>query len=218
SYTAKFEKKDQAEKVKYIDIIKKSVKKIIKDEVKSQLPQILPKEVSDFATPVIQSAINKSLENVILAKSSSQPKLIYEAIASLTEFELKKILLDKIQKSKSYRGTPEHRQIYDALIKSYNLDKDLFESYGNTYSLKRDRDDKDQDEDQGLKKRKTTKDAKPSKGSKSTESKSSSSKGSKSQSKSSGKSAHVKEPVFETADTEMLQDQGDDLGNTEDQP
>ncbi|GKC87124.1 hypothetical protein Tco_1147773 [Tanacetum coccineum] len=50
------------------------------------------------------------------------------------------------------------------------------------------------------------------------ESKSSSSKGSKSQSKSSGKSAQVEEPVFETADTEMQQDQGDDLGNTKDQP
>ncbi|GKD53766.1 hypothetical protein Tco_1287153, partial [Tanacetum coccineum] len=50
------------------------------------------------------------------------------------------------------------------------------------------------------------------------ESKSSSSKGSKSQSKSSGKSAQVEEPVFETADTKIPQDQGDNLGNTKDQP
>ncbi|GKA84180.1 hypothetical protein Tco_0805775 [Tanacetum coccineum] len=224
SYTTEFEKKAQAEKEKYIDIIEKSVKEIIKDEVKSQLPRILHKEVSDFATPVIQSAINESLENVIFAKSSSQPKSTYEAATSLTEFELKKILLDKIQKSKSYRGAPEHRQLYDALIKSYKLDKDLFESYGNTYSLKRYHDGTDQDEDppagsdQGLKKRKTSKDVEPSRGSKSKESKSSSSKGSKSQSKSSGKSAQAEEPVFETADTEMPQDQGDDLGNTKDQP
>nr|GFA04983.1 hypothetical protein [Tanacetum cinerariifolium] len=34
---------------------------------------ILPKEISDFATPVIESTINESLENVVLAKSSSQP-------------------------------------------------------------------------------------------------------------------------------------------------
>nr|GEU70610.1 hypothetical protein [Tanacetum cinerariifolium] len=192
--------KAQAEKEKYIEIIEKSMKEIIKDEVKSQLPQILPKEVSDFATPVIQSAINKSLKNVIIAKSSSQPKSTYEAATSLTEFELKKILLDKIQKSKPYRGAPEHRQLYDALIKSYKLDKDLFESYGNTYSLKRDRDDKDQDEDpparsdQWLKKRRTSKDVEPSRSSKSKESKSSSSKCSKSQSKSSGKSAQAEEP------------------------
>nr|GEW26812.1 hypothetical protein [Tanacetum cinerariifolium] len=50
SYTAEFKKKAQGEKKRYIDIIKKSVKDIIKDEVKSQLPQILPKEVSDYAT------------------------------------------------------------------------------------------------------------------------------------------------------------------------
>ncbi|GJW36750.1 hypothetical protein Tco_0059670 [Tanacetum coccineum] len=67
-----------------------------------------------------------------------------------------------------------------------DLDKDLFKSYGKVYSLKRDREDKDKDEDppvgsnQGLKRRKTSKDVEPSKGSKSKESKSSSSKGTKS--------------------------------------
>ncbi|GJY87185.1 hypothetical protein Tco_0501813 [Tanacetum coccineum] len=103
SYMTEFEKKAQEEKDRYIDLVEKSIKDTIKDEVKSQLPQILPKEVSDFATPVIQSTINESLENVILAKSSSQLKSTYEDAASLTEFELKKILLDKIQKSKSYQ-------------------------------------------------------------------------------------------------------------------
>ncbi|GJY41974.1 hypothetical protein Tco_0429244 [Tanacetum coccineum] len=200
SYTAEFEKKAQAEKEKYIDIVEKSVKEIIKDEVKSQLPQILLKEISDFATPVNQRMINESLENVVLAKSSSQPQSTYKAVASLTE------------------------DLYDALVKSYQLDKNLFNSYGKVYSLKRGREDKDKDEDpparsdQGLKKRKTSKDAEPSRGSKLKEFKSSSSKGSKSQSKSSGKSTQAEEPVFETADIEMPQDQGDDLGNTEDQP
>ncbi|GJZ24038.1 hypothetical protein Tco_0561497 [Tanacetum coccineum] len=148
SIQTKFEKKAQAEKEKYIDIIEKSVKEIIKDKVKSKLPQILPKEISDFAT---------------------------------------------------------------------TLDKDLFDSYGKMYSLKRGREDKDKDEDppagpdQGLKKRKTSKDAKPSRGSKLKVSKLSSSKGSKSKSESSGKSAQAEEPVFETADTKMPKDQGDDM-------
>nr|GEW94252.1 hypothetical protein [Tanacetum cinerariifolium] len=146
------------------------------------------------------------------------------ALASLTGFELKKILLDKIQKIKSYRGAQEHKDLYDALVKSCKIDKDLFESYGKVYSLKRDREDKDKDDDppagsdQGLKKQKTSKDAKPSRGSKSKESKSSSSKGTKSQSKSSSKSAQAEEPVFEAADIEMPLNQGDDLGNTDDQP
>nr|GEU85516.1 hypothetical protein [Tanacetum cinerariifolium] len=160
SYTTEFKKKAQEEKDRYIDLIEKSIKDIIKDKVK--------------------------------------------------KFELKKILLDKIQKSKSYRGAPEHRQLYDALIKSYKLDKDLFASCGNKYSLKRDYDDKDQDEDppavsdQGLKKQKTSKDVEPLKGSKSKDSTSSSSKGTTSQPKSSGKSLQVEEPVFEVTDTEII--------------
>ncbi|GJY86098.1 hypothetical protein Tco_0500124, partial [Tanacetum coccineum] len=194
SYAIEFKKKAQAEKEKYIDIIEKSVKEIIKDEVKIQLPQILPKEISNFATHVIQSTINESLENVVLDKSSSQPQSTYEAAASLTKFELKKILLDNLEKSKSYRAAEQHRDLYDALIKSYQLNKDLFDSYGKTYSLKRCREDKDKDEDppagsdQGL------------------------TKGRKS------KSMQAEEPVFETADTKMPQDQGDNLGNTKDQP
>ncbi|GKB07484.1 hypothetical protein Tco_0835768 [Tanacetum coccineum] len=163
------------------------------ESVKSQLPtMILPKEVSDFTTPKIQNTITESLENV--------------------------------EKSKSYRAAEVHKNLYDALIQSYQLDKDLFDSYGKSYSLKRSHEDKDKDEDpparpdQGLKKRKKSKDAKPLRSSKSKDSQSSSSKSTKSQSKSSGKSAQADELVFETADTEMLQDQGDDMGNTEDQP
>ncbi|GKG61124.1 hypothetical protein Tco_0616940, partial [Tanacetum coccineum] len=45
---------------------------------------------------------------------------------------------------------------------------------------------------------------------------SSSSKGTKFQPKSSGNSMQAEEPMFETADTEMLQDRGGDLGNTKD--
>ncbi|GJW53670.1 hypothetical protein Tco_0097755 [Tanacetum coccineum] len=161
SYTAEFEKKAQDERKRYIDLVEKSMKDIIKNEVKNQLPHILPKEVFEFATPVIQSTTTESLENV--------------------------------------------------------LDKDLFESYDKAYLIKRDRENKDKDEDplarshQGLKRRKTSKDVEPSKGSKSKESKSTSSKGTKSQPKSSGKSTQAEESVFETAGTEMPQNQGSDL-------
>ncbi|GJZ94006.1 copia protein [Tanacetum coccineum] len=164
SYTTEFEKKTQGEKKRYIDLIEKSMKDIIKDE------------------------------NVVLAKSSSQSKSTYEAATSLTEFELKKILLDKMQKSKSYRGAQEHRELYDGLVKSYQLDKDLFESYGKAYSLKRDREDKDKDKD-------------PPDGSDQ-----GSSKGTKSQPKSSSKSDQAKESVFEVADIEMPHNQGSDVG------
>nr|GEV96687.1 hypothetical protein [Tanacetum cinerariifolium] len=132
---------------RYIDLIEKSVKDIINDEVKTQLPQILPKAESDFATPVIKSTIIESLEDVVLAKSFSQPQSTYEAATSLTEFKLKKILIDKMEKSQSNLTADEHKELYNALVNSYNVDKDFFLVYGTAVSLKRSRKDKDKDED-----------------------------------------------------------------------
>nr|GEW85072.1 ribonuclease H-like domain-containing protein [Tanacetum cinerariifolium] len=156
----------------------------ITEKVKSQSPQILPKKVSNFAPSMIKSMVTKSLEHAFLMKESSQPKSTYEATASLTEFELKKIL----------------------------------------YSLNRSQKDKDKDEDpfarsdRGLKKIKTSKDAKPTTGSKTKESKSGTSKTSKSQSKFFGKSIQSEEPEFEVADSDMPQDQEDNLGNDNEEP
>ncbi|GJU02596.1 hypothetical protein Tco_1112934 [Tanacetum coccineum] len=39
------------------------------------------------------------------------------------------------------------KELYDALVKSYNTDKDLIDTYGEVFSLKRSRDDKDKDQD-----------------------------------------------------------------------
>nr|GEU79532.1 reverse transcriptase domain-containing protein [Tanacetum cinerariifolium] len=143
-------------------------------------------EASDMV--LLKSTINESVENVILAKYFSKHKSTYEATSSRTEFELKKILLDKIEKCKSFQAAPEHIELYDGQVKSYNLDIDLFSSYGNVYSLKKDSQDEDPlvESNQGFKKQKMGKDAEPPKGSKSKESKSSSSKGTKPQPKSSG--------------------------------
>ncbi|GKA28359.1 hypothetical protein Tco_0714527, partial [Tanacetum coccineum] len=136
---------------------------------------------------------NESTKNVIVAKSSSQPKSTYEASTSLTEFELKKILLDKIEKSKSYQATPEHKELYDGL----------------TVNIRQSAKTPPSGINQGLMKRKMSKDTEPPKGSKSKESKTSSSKGTKSQRKSSSKSVQAEELVFETANTEIPQDQGE---------
>ncbi|GKE66182.1 hypothetical protein Tco_1520343 [Tanacetum coccineum] len=67
-----------ADKREYIDLINTSVRDIIKEEVKTQLPQILPQGVSDFANPVIERNDTESIEAVVLAKSSSQPMSTYE--------------------------------------------------------------------------------------------------------------------------------------------
>ncbi|GKE33260.1 hypothetical protein Tco_1452582 [Tanacetum coccineum] len=166
-----------------MNFLSESLTARFKEQVKDQLPQILPKEVSNFTLPVIEKLIKESRDEVTLAKVSSQPQSTYEAASTLTEFELKKILLDKMEKSKSYLTAPEHQDCYDGLKKSYALDKDFFFSY-DVYSLKRSRKDKDEDpsagSDRGLKKRKLSKDAKPTIGPKKKDSTSGSSKGTKS--------------------------------------
>ncbi|GKD93968.1 hypothetical protein Tco_1373805 [Tanacetum coccineum] len=152
-------------------------------------------------TPVIKSTITKSLKVVVLAKSSSQPQSTYEAATSLKEFEIKKILIDKMEK-RSIPGT------------------------GKTVSLKSGLEDKDKDEDpptgsdQGMIRRKTSKDVESTKGSKSKESKStSSSKGTtRFQPKSYDKSAKADEAIHIVDDTKVQQKQGQDMGNTDDQP
>ncbi|GJU71668.1 hypothetical protein Tco_1263073 [Tanacetum coccineum] len=107
-----------------------------------------------------------------------------------------------MDKSESYLAAPKHRECYEGLRKSYDLDKTFFDTYEKVYSLKR----------------KTNKDAEPTKGPKAKESQSGSSKGTKSQSKSSGKSVQSKEPEFEVADSNMPQDQEENLGNDDVEP
>ncbi|GJX63068.1 hypothetical protein Tco_0295968 [Tanacetum coccineum] len=125
-----------------MNFLSESLMARIKKQVKDQLPQILPEEVSNFAPPMIEALIKESRDEVTLAKVSSQPHSTYEAAATLTEFKLKKILLEKMEKSESYMAAPEHRDCYD------NKDKDEDPSAGS---------------DRGLKKRKTSKDAEPTK-------------------------------------------------------
>ncbi|GKD61727.1 hypothetical protein Tco_1299236 [Tanacetum coccineum] len=99
--------------------------------------------ILDVATPVIEKNVTKSVEAVVLTRSSSQLTSTYEVAASLSEFELTKILIDKMEKNKSYDKADYKKKLYDALVESYNTDKDLFDSYGEVFSLKRSRDDKE---------------------------------------------------------------------------
>ncbi|GJY15973.1 hypothetical protein Tco_0386395 [Tanacetum coccineum] len=95
-------KEAQEEKNAYIELVDTSMRALIKEEVNTQLPQILPHAVSDFATPVIKKNVTESLKAAVLTRYSSQPKSMYEATTSLSEYELTKILLNKMEESKSH--------------------------------------------------------------------------------------------------------------------
>ncbi|GKF17056.1 hypothetical protein Tco_0061974, partial [Tanacetum coccineum] len=83
-----------------------------------------------------------------------------ERFIEVIDRSVKEMIKDEVKMNR-IELPPEHIDLYDCLAKSYKLDKDLFETYGSTYSLKRDQKDKDKDEDpsdgsdRGSKRRKT---------------------------------------------------------------
>ncbi|GKC36365.1 hypothetical protein Tco_1048749 [Tanacetum coccineum] len=93
----------------FMNFLSESLTTRIKEQVKDQLPQILPREVSNFAPPVIEKLIKESRDEVTLAKASSQPQSTYEAASTLTEFDvaektrikMKTLLLDQTEGTKS---------------------------------------------------------------------------------------------------------------------
>ncbi|GKF09460.1 hypothetical protein Tco_0043684, partial [Tanacetum coccineum] len=128
--------------------------------------------------------------------------------------------------SKSHLGADYKKKLYDVLVESYNTDKDLFNTYGEVFTLKRSRDDSDKDRDpsagsnRGTKKRKSSKEAETSRDLRSKEKKSSSTlkDTSQSQHKHSSKSAHAEEPSHIVDDSGVQQDQEFDTGNNDEQP
>nr|GEX58590.1 hypothetical protein [Tanacetum cinerariifolium] len=63
------------------------------------------------------------------------------------EMELKMILIEKIEGNKSIQRSDEQRNLYKALVKAYESDKIILDTYGETVTLKRRRDD-DADKDE----------------------------------------------------------------------
>nr|GEU91627.1 probable 2-oxoglutarate-dependent dioxygenase AOP1 [Tanacetum cinerariifolium] len=121
------EKKVEAlSKVDHSEAIEESVQANIINEVKNHLPKFLPKAVSDFVNPRIESIVRKVLQKILafLAQYSFTPsQSSYKAVESLSEYELKKILFDKMDKSRSYMTHDKYQELYDALLNSIMLDE-----------------------------------------------------------------------------------------------
>ncbi|GJZ77773.1 hypothetical protein Tco_0642445 [Tanacetum coccineum] len=83
----------QAEKRDYIELINTLMRNILKEE----------------------KNVTESLEATVLARSSSQPKSTYEAAASLSEFDLTKILIDKMEKNNKSTHAEEPSHTVDDL-------------------------------------------------------------------------------------------------------
>nr|GFC68905.1 hypothetical protein [Tanacetum cinerariifolium] len=121
------------------DNMQKIIKEQVKEQVKVQVSKILPR---------IKHAMNKQLEAKVLTKPSHSSKTSYAVAADLLEMELKKILIEKIEGNKSIQRSDEQRNLYKALVKAYKSDKIILDTYRETVTLKRRRDnDADKDEE-----------------------------------------------------------------------
>nr|GFA25895.1 hypothetical protein [Tanacetum cinerariifolium] len=105
-----------------------------KSQVKEQVSSILPR---------IKEFVNAQLEAEVLTRSSNSSRTSYAVEADLTEMELKKILIEKMEGNKSIQRSDEQRNLYKALVDAYEADKTILESYGDTSILKRRRGDDD---------------------------------------------------------------------------
>ncbi|GJY79023.1 hypothetical protein Tco_0484824 [Tanacetum coccineum] len=185
----------QAENEDFINKLDENIKKIIKEQVKVQV-----KEQVSKILPRIEKLVNEQLESEVLTCSSNDAKTSHAVATNLSELELKKILIDKMENNKSIDRSVQQKTLYKALVDAYETDKVILETYRDTVTLKR------QPESTSAPKEKTSKSTSKSK------------EGSKSHQNSNDKSAQAEEPIHIVEDLEEPAHQEFNTGYTKDQP
>nr|GEU29569.1 monodehydroascorbate reductase [Tanacetum cinerariifolium] len=204
------------------------IKEQVKEQVKVQVSKILPK---------IKKTVNEQLGAEVLTPASNSSKTSYAVVADLSELKLKKILIEKMESNKSIHRSYQQKNIYKALVDAYECDKIILDTYEDTVTLKRHRDEEDKDEkpsagsDWGSKRRRAGKEPESTSPPKEKASKTSGkyTEGSKSYQKTASESAPSEEPMqtiqdleepayleFETATHGRIQPWISDLGKQAD--
>nr|GEW52685.1 retrovirus-related Pol polyprotein from transposon TNT 1-94 [Tanacetum cinerariifolium] len=131
----------QAKNEEFIKNLDENIQKIIKEQVKEQVKVQVSKILQK-----IEKTVSEQLEAEVLTRSSNSSKASYAVAADLSEMELKKILIEKIEGNKSIHRSDKQRNLYKALVEAYESDKIILDTYGDIVTLKRHRDD-DADKD-----------------------------------------------------------------------
>ncbi|GKB82390.1 hypothetical protein Tco_0949285 [Tanacetum coccineum] len=116
----------QAENADFLNKLDDNIKKIIKEQVRAQVSKILPK---------IEKTVNEKLEAEVMTRSSTESKTSLAIAANLSELELKKILIDKMESNKSIYRSDEK----ESLQSTDDEDKDKEPSAGSNRGSKRRR-------------------------------------------------------------------------------
>nr|GEV20553.1 hypothetical protein [Tanacetum cinerariifolium] len=132
----------QRENDEFLKTVDENMQKIIKEQVKEQV------KVQVFKIlPRTKQTVNEQLEAEVLTRSSHSSKTSYDVVVDLSEMELKKILIEKMEGNKSIQRSDEQRNLYKAFVDVYKSDKIILDTYRETVTLKRRRDD-DADKDE----------------------------------------------------------------------
>ncbi|GJX59087.1 hypothetical protein Tco_0290477 [Tanacetum coccineum] len=131
-----------AENEDFINKIEENIKKIIKEQVKAQVKEQVTK-----IRPRIKKTVNEQLEAEVLTHSSNKAKTSHVVAANLSELELKKILIDKMESNQSIHRSVQQKTLYKALVGTYETDKVILDTYGDIATFKIHRDDQDEDEE-----------------------------------------------------------------------
>nr|GEV47137.1 hypothetical protein [Tanacetum cinerariifolium] len=121
----------QAENEDFLNKLDENIQKIIKEQVKEQVKVQVSKIL-----PKIEKTINEQLEAKVLTHSSKSSKTSHAIAADLSELELKKILIDKMESKKSIHILDEQKNLYKALVDAYECDKLILDKYRDTVTLK----------------------------------------------------------------------------------
>ncbi|GJW80324.1 hypothetical protein Tco_0144299 [Tanacetum coccineum] len=139
---SELEKKVEAySKVDHSEVFEEFVQANVRNKVRNQLP----KAMSEFFEPRLERTVRDVLKKFLptLLKSSTSSTFI----DSFTEYELKNMVYNKMQKCRLYHTHEKHLDIYNVLIRSIGLDEAIAkgEIDGTKVLKKRRHDDKDED-------------------------------------------------------------------------
>nr|GEX91822.1 putative reverse transcriptase domain-containing protein [Tanacetum cinerariifolium] len=179
----------QAENEDFINKLDENIQRIIKEQVKEQVKvqvfKILPK---------IDKTVNEQLEAEVLTRSSNSSKTSNDVAADLSEMELKKILIKKMENNKSIHRLDEQRNLYKSLVDAYEYQ---------TEDLREEEKEKIHSQ-QALQRKRRPRPL--------------STEGSKSHQKTASKSVPAAEPMQTTQDLEKPLHQEFEIGDADDQP
>nr|GEW10419.1 hypothetical protein [Tanacetum cinerariifolium] len=109
----------QAENEDFLNKLDENIQKIIKEQVKEQVKVQVSKIL-----PKIEKTVNEQLKSKVLTRASNSSKTSYAMATDLSELELKKIQIEKIESNKSIYRLDEQRNLYKALVDAYECATD----------------------------------------------------------------------------------------------